>query len=84
MSEIGGGGGRGQKIWGTFSNERAQNRGVRSHFVYQTAVPSQMRDFCNVKKHTLKPRVHDKRLYGTGTSHCLLLITPSEICLRMN
>ena len=31
----------------------------------------------------LKPRVHDKRLYGTGIiSRSLLLIIPSEICLR--
>ena len=32
----------------------------------------------------LKPRVHDKRLYGMGTSRGLLLIIPSEIRLRAN
>ena len=32
----------------------------------------------------LKPRVHDKRLYGTGTSRSIFFIIPSEICLRAN
>ena len=29
----------GQNCLATFSNERAQNGGVRPHFVYKTAVP---------------------------------------------
>ena len=41
---------RGQRFWAIFSNESVQNGGVRPHFVYQTALPLQTRDFSNAQQ----------------------------------